>query len=99
MRTNFAERASKELPELMPEYAQSVGPIYKMMSAASGQSESDPRKIAKIVVSLTDTEEVPKRLILGKNAAAYVEQVEKVRAEETAKYCNLTLSTGFTGTV
>ena len=96
MRTHFAERASQELPELMPEYAQSVGPIFKMMATEAGNSESDPKKVASIVIALSDTEEVPKRLILGRSAVAFVEQAEKARDEEAAKYRSLTLSTGFT---
>ncbi len=99
MRTNFAERASEDLPELMPDYEQSVGPIFKMMAAAAGNSESDPKRIAEIVVALSETDELPKRLILGKSAAAYVEQVEKARREEAAKYRDVTLSTGFAGAV
>ncbi len=96
MRTNFAERASKELPELKSEYEQSVGPIFKMMAAEAGKSESDPKKIADIVISLSNAEEVPRRLILGKSAAALVEQIEQTRIEEAVKYRSLTLSTGFT---
>ena len=53
IRTNFKDRASKELPELLPEYEATVGPTYKMMAAGAGGSESDPKKIASIVVSLS----------------------------------------------
>ena len=96
MRTNFAERANEVRPELMPEYEQSVGPVFRMMAAAAGNSESDPKKIAAIVVSLSKADEVPKRLILGKGAAAFVEQVEQARVEVAARYRGVTLSTGFT---
>ncbi len=95
MRTNFAQRAGEKLPELLPDYEPSVGPIYKMMAAERGNSGSDPKKIADIVVKLSNTEDVPKRLILGKDAETYVEQAETARAEEAAKYRELTLSTGF----
>ena len=95
MRTNFKQRASETLPELLPEYESSVGPIYKMMAAEHGNSVSDPKKIAEIVVKLANMEDVPKRLILGKDAETYVKQAETARAEEAAKYRELTLSTVF----
>jgi hypothetical protein len=44
---------------------------------------------------LANMEDVPKRLILGKDAEARVKNVESARAEEAAKYRELTLSTVF----
>ncbi len=93
MRTNFAQRAVEKFPELLPDYEPSVGAIYKMIAAAPGNSESDPKKIADIVVKLSNAEDVPKRLILGKAAEMYVNQVETARAAEAAKYRELTRST------
>ena len=95
MRTNFAQRASENLPELLAEYESSVGAIYKMMAAEHGNSESDPKKIADLVVKLANTEDVPKRLILGRDAMTFVQQTEAARAEEAAMYREMTLSTGF----
>ncbi len=92
IRTNFKRRASQQMPELLPEYEPTVGPIYKMMAAEYGHSASDPRKIADVVVKLSNTEDVPKRLILGEHAQAYVKQHEADRAKEAAKYRDLTLS-------
>jgi NAD(P)-dependent dehydrogenase (short-subunit alcohol dehydrogenase family) len=95
IRTNFAQRASEKLPPLLPDYEPSVGAVYKMLTAERGNSQSDPKRIADVVVKLASTEDVPRRLILGKAAEDYVNQVEIARAEEAAKYRNLTLSTGF----
>jgi NAD(P)-dependent dehydrogenase (short-subunit alcohol dehydrogenase family) len=93
IRTNFKQRASEKLPELLPEYEPSVGPIYKMMTAEHGGSASDPAKIADVVVKLSNTQDVPKRLILGEDAEIYVKHGETARADEAAKYRALTLST------
>ncbi len=46
-------------------------------------------------VKLANTEDVPKRLILGKDAGTYVKQGETARSEEAAKYGDLTLSAVF----
>jgi NAD(P)-dependent dehydrogenase (short-subunit alcohol dehydrogenase family) len=95
MRTNFAQKAVAKLPELLPEYEPSVGAIYKMLASHIGNSEGDPKKIADVVVKLANTVDVPKRLILGKDAETYIKQVETARAEEAAKFRELTLSTVF----
>ena len=95
IRTNFAQTAFEKLPELLPDYEPSVGAIYKMMAAARDNSESDPKRIADIVVKLSNRKDVPKRLILGKDAENYVKQAETERADEAAKNRELTLSTGF----
>jgi NAD(P)-dependent dehydrogenase (short-subunit alcohol dehydrogenase family) len=93
MRTNFAERANKQTAALLPDYQASVGPILEMMAAAQKNSESDPRKVADVIVTLSQRNEVPKRLVLGTAAAAYVEQTELARTEEARKNSDLTRST------
>ena len=97
IRTGFKRRASRAMPELLPDYEPSVGPTYEMMAGEHGSSESDPKKIADVLVKLSGMEEVPKRLILGGDAEAYVKQGETARAEEAAKYRGLTLATEFPG--
>lgn len=96
IRTNFGKRASEKSPELLPEYEASVGALYRTLAAlrANGH-EGDPKKIADVVLKLANTEDVPKRLILGKDAETYVRHAETARAGEAAKYRELTLSTVF----
>jgi NAD(P)-dependent dehydrogenase (short-subunit alcohol dehydrogenase family) len=95
IRTNWANRAGENLPELLPEYEQSVGAIYKLLAAVRGNLEGDPKKIAGVVVKLANMEDVPMRLVLGRDAEARVKNAETARAEEAAKYRELTLSTVF----
>jgi NAD(P)-dependent dehydrogenase (short-subunit alcohol dehydrogenase family) len=95
IRTNWAQRAGENSPELLPEYEASVGAIYKLVAAVRGNSEGDPKKIADVIVKLANMQDVPKRLILGKDAEVRVKNVESARAEEAVKYRELTLSTVF----
>jgi NAD(P)-dependent dehydrogenase (short-subunit alcohol dehydrogenase family) len=95
IRTNWAQKAGENSPEVMPEYEESVGAIYRLLAAIRGNTEGDPKKIADVVVRLANSEDVPKRLILGKDAEIRVKNVEASRAEEAAKYRELTLSTVF----
>jgi NAD(P)-dependent dehydrogenase (short-subunit alcohol dehydrogenase family) len=95
IRTNWAQRAGENSPEVMPEYEESVGAIYRLLASVRGNAEGDPKKIADVIVKLANTQDVPKRLILGKDAEARVKNVESARAEEAAKFRELTLSTVF----
>ena len=95
IRTNWAQKAGENSPEVLPEYEESVGAIYKLLAAAREKTESDPKKIADVIVKLANTQDVPQRLILGKDAEIRVKSVEAARADEAAKYRELTLSTVF----
>lgn len=95
IRTNWAQRAGENSPEVLPDYEASVGAIYKLLAAVRGNAEGDPKKIADLIVKLANERELPKRLILGKDAETRVKIVETARAAEAAKYRDLTLSTVF----
>jgi NAD(P)-dependent dehydrogenase (short-subunit alcohol dehydrogenase family) len=95
IRTNWAQRAGEGSPEVLPEYRESVGAIYKLLAAVRNQSEGDPKRIADLIVRLANMKEIPKRLILGKDAETRVQRVESARAEEAAHYREMTLSTVF----
>jgi len=55
-----------------------------MMAGEHGNPKSDPKKIADVLVKLSNVKDVPRRLILGKDAEAYVKRGETARAEEAA---------------
>jgi NAD(P)-dependent dehydrogenase (short-subunit alcohol dehydrogenase family) len=93
IRTNWAQRAGEGSPEVLPEYEASVGAIYKLLASVRGRAEGDPKRIADLIVTLASAEELPKRLILGKDAEIRVKNAEEARAEEAARYRDLTLST------
>jgi NAD(P)-dependent dehydrogenase (short-subunit alcohol dehydrogenase family) len=93
IRTNWAQRAGERSPEVLPEYEQSVGAVYKLLASVRGRSEGDPKRIAQLILDLANRADVPKRLILGRDAEKRVQLVESARAEEAARYRELTLST------
>lgn len=95
IRTNWAARAGEKPVDLLPEYASSVGEVIKLLERVRGNAEGDPKRIAGVVVMLAHAEDAPKRLILGKDADTRVQYVESARAEEAAKWHEVTLSTVF----
>ena len=95
IRTNFGQKASAKTPEMMPDYQASVGALMKVLDGNRGRSEGDPKRIADVIVRLANSDAVPVRLILGRDAESYVQQVEAARAAEAMNYRELTLSTIF----
>jgi NAD(P)-dependent dehydrogenase (short-subunit alcohol dehydrogenase family) len=95
IRTNWARRAGANAPHLLPEYEASIGSIFRLLRGIEGNEESDPRKVARVIVELANSEEVPVRLILGADAEMRVQQAEAARASEAEKWRPLTLSTVF----
>src|SRR3979490_1455735 len=58
IRTNWARRAGQNTPDLLPDYEASVGLILKMLQGLEGRQESDPCKIADMIVQLANKAEV-----------------------------------------
>ena len=95
IRTSWARRAVQNAPDLLPEYEATVGSFLKMLRGLEGRWESDPRKIADVILQLANSDEVPVRLILGVDAEKRVQQAEAARAREAEKWRHLTVSTVF----
>jgi NAD(P)-dependent dehydrogenase (short-subunit alcohol dehydrogenase family) len=95
IRTNWARRAGQNAPDLLPDYETSVGSMLKLLRSHEERSESDPRKIADVIVKLANSDEVPVRLILGVDAEERVHRAEAARTSEAEKWRHLTVSTLF----
>jgi NAD(P)-dependent dehydrogenase (short-subunit alcohol dehydrogenase family) len=61
IRTNWARRAVQNAPDLLPEYEATVGSFLKILRGLEGRLESDPRKIADVILQLANSDEVPVR--------------------------------------
>src|SRR6202051_552223 len=86
IRTSWARRAVQNAPDLLPEYEATVGSFLKMLRGLEGRLESDPRKIADVILQLAKSDEVPVRLILGVDAEKRVQRAEATRAMEAEKW-------------
>jgi NAD(P)-dependent dehydrogenase (short-subunit alcohol dehydrogenase family) len=95
IRTNWARRAGQNAPDLLPDYEASVGSMIKLLRSHEERSESDPRKIADVIVKLANSDTVPVHLILGVDAAERVHRAEAARTSEAEKWRHLTVSTVF----
>jgi NAD(P)-dependent dehydrogenase (short-subunit alcohol dehydrogenase family) len=95
IRTNWANRAVEKPLDLLPEYQPTVGAVFKLIRGVEGRFEGDPKKIADVILRVADSDDAPRRLILGVDAEKRVHQAEQARADEAEKWQGLTYSTVF----
>jgi len=93
MRTNWGHRAHKDVPDILPDYAPSVGAIVNMLKTLWGNENGDPGKVAQVVLRLANTtEQLPVHLLLGSDAVQYVAKAEASRAAEAEKWRETSVS-------
>ena len=95
MRTNWGARANKETPELFPDYEPSVGAVAKALKSVWGQENSDPAKVAQVILRLAALDRLPAHLLLGSDALKYAGEAEAVRAADAELWREVSVSTDF----
>lgn len=95
IRTNWGKRANANLPELLPEYEESVGGILRALNGIWGHENSDPRLIAQLIVKLADEPDLPAHLVLGSDALGFLKQADDQRAELAEKWRETSRSVDF----
>ena len=98
MRTNWGARANQDVPELLPDYEPSVGAVVKMLKSHWGQENSDPAKVAQVVLRLAACDRLPAHLLLGSDAVQYAGQAEAVRAADAERWREISVSTDVNST-
>lgn len=93
MRTNWGARANQDIPELLPDYEPSVGAVVEMLKSHWGQENSDPVKVAQVVLRLAACDRLPAHLLLGSDAVQYAGQAEAARAADAERWREISVST------
>jgi NAD(P)-dependent dehydrogenase (short-subunit alcohol dehydrogenase family) len=93
MRTNWGVRANKQMPNLLPEYEPSVGAIAEMLKPLWGQENSDPTKVAQVILRLAASETLPSHLLLGSDAVENARNAEAARAADAERWREVSVST------
>lgn len=93
MRTNWGFRANQETPVLLPEYERSVGAFIKAVASVWGNENSDPAKVAQVILQLADAEKLPTHLLIGSDAVQFAAQAEATRASEAKHWHEVSIST------
>ncbi len=93
MRTNWGTRASKGMPDLIPDYEASVGAVVAMLESYWGHETGDPEKVAQVVLRLAASDRLPAHLLLGSDAVQFAAQAEATRAADAELWREISVST------
>ena len=93
MRTNWGARANKDIPDLLPDYEPSVGAVIESLKTLWGRENSDPAKVAQVVLRLAASDRLPAHLLLGSDAVQYAGQAEAARAADADRWREMSVST------
>ena len=96
MRTEWAEIARGQMPELLTDYEPSVGVLQNQFKQIAGNEASDPGRVAQVILHLAAHENPPAHLLLGSDALHYFGQVDAARAAASEQWREVSLSTDFT---
>jgi NAD(P)-dependent dehydrogenase (short-subunit alcohol dehydrogenase family) len=92
MRTNWGARAQQNIPKLLPDYEPSVGAVLKLLESHWGNENSDPVKVAQLILRLADADRLPPHLLLGSDAVQYAAQAAATRAAEDERWRQVSVS-------
>jgi len=95
MRTNWGVRAHQEMPKVLPDYEPSVGAVVKALHPLWGQENSDPAKVAQLILRLAGSDRLPAHLLVGSDAIKYAGEAEATRAADAERWREFSVSTDF----
>jgi NAD(P)-dependent dehydrogenase (short-subunit alcohol dehydrogenase family) len=95
MKTEWGNEAGGAMPELLEDYASSVGAIVELLGQHVGNETSDPLKVAQVVLKLAYHEHPPAHLLLGSDALHFFGEAEKARNASAAAWHDVSLATDF----
>jgi NAD(P)-dependent dehydrogenase (short-subunit alcohol dehydrogenase family) len=94
-RTDFAGRSLVESATIIDDYAATAGQRRKEHDTLHGNQAGDPAKAGAAIITVVESSEPPAFLLLGPDALAAYRYVAAGRANEIAKWEQLTASTNF----
>jgi NAD(P)-dependent dehydrogenase (short-subunit alcohol dehydrogenase family) len=86
IRTNWGKSAAADVPPVLPGYEESVGKALETLNGYWGNEDSDPERIATLIVRLADEQNLPPHLLLGSNALNYCKQMDAQRQALAEKW-------------
>ena len=92
-RTDFAGRSLVQSATVIDDYAGTAGQRRKENDTMDGSQAGDPAKAASAIIAAVESNEPPGFLLLGPDALALYRYVTDARAEEIAKWEQVTAST------
>src|SRR6201997_5462133 len=94
-RTDFAGRSLVQSATVIDDYAATAGQRRKENDTMDGNQAGDPTKAASAIIAAVESNEPPGFLLLGPDALALYRYVTDARAEEIAKWEQVTAGTNW----
>lgn len=94
-RTDFNGRSLNVPDQQIDDYASTSGQFIKLTRDMDGEQPGDPAKAAQAIIQVVESDDPPRRLVLGKDALRAIrDQIQSV-SEEISAWEELTTSTAF----
>ncbi|MDX6282808.1 MAG: hypothetical protein QOH03_3879 [Kribbellaceae bacterium] len=77
------------------DYESTVGELNRYRVKVDGQQPGDPAKAAAAIIGIVALDEPPLRLLLGKDALEHADRASRSRADEAARWADVTTSTDY----
>ncbi|GAA1521211.1 oxidoreductase [Kribbella lupini] len=87
--------SSMTLHQVGADYESTVGQINRYRAETDGKQPGDPAKAARAIVDIVALDNPPLRLLLGKDALEHADKASRSRAEEAARWADVTTSTDY----
>jgi NAD(P)-dependent dehydrogenase (short-subunit alcohol dehydrogenase family) len=94
-RTDFAGRSLTQSATVIDDYAATAGQRRKETDTMDGNQAGDPAKAGAAIIAAAESSEPPALLLLGLDALAAYRYIAETRADEIAKWEELTSGTDF----
>ncbi|SDL94414.1 NADP-dependent 3-hydroxy acid dehydrogenase YdfG [Catalinimonas alkaloidigena] len=86
MRTNWGKRAFKNTIELLPEYEPTIGATIKYLETYWGHENSDPNKVAQIILKISEADQVPPHILIGSDAYTLAKEASEKRWQDAEQW-------------
>jgi NAD(P)-dependent dehydrogenase (short-subunit alcohol dehydrogenase family) len=94
-RTDFAGRSLVGAKKTIEDYSETVGPRRKENDKTHGTQPGDPEKAARAIINIQENENVPFRLLLGRDAIELTSKELAAQIKEIEDWKEISLSTDF----
>ncbi|SFB10925.1 NADP-dependent 3-hydroxy acid dehydrogenase YdfG [Rhizobium sp. NFR07] len=94
-RTDWAGRSLRQTPVEIPEYQETAAVRMKFTAGNSGKQPGDPVRAGEAMITIVESENPPRHLVLGEDAFNGVTRKLKRSLDEIESLKELTLSTDF----
>jgi NAD(P)-dependent dehydrogenase (short-subunit alcohol dehydrogenase family) len=87
--------SSMHVADVGSDYQQTVGRVHGYRRDVDGSQPGDPARAARVIFQLAALDDPPLRLLLGSDALDLSQQAERVRADETERWAQVSRSVDY----